>query len=57
MLSGGDGHATPTGSTFNVTGKLRGTELTLDAGGLTITGTVTADRIDGHGWSATRVTP
>jgi len=45
------------GGTTSVTGKLRGTSLTLDIGGQTLTGTVNGDRIDGQGWSATRVTP
>jgi len=45
------------GATVSVTGRLRGTSLTIDAGGQTLTGTVTGDRIDGQGWSATRVTP
>ena len=37
---------------MQVTGKLRGTELTLDAGGTPLTGTVNGDRIEGQGWSA-----
>jgi SAM-dependent methyltransferase len=46
-----DGRAVP------MQGRLRGTALTLEGGGVTLTGTVAADRIDGGSWSATRVTP
>jgi SAM-dependent methyltransferase len=45
------------GRTSPVSGKLRGTELTLSAAGATLSGVVAGDRIDGAGWSATRVTP
>ena len=34
---------------MTVAGKLRGTALTLDADGLTLTGTVAGDRIEGAG--------
>ena len=51
------GTLTEKGQTTQVTGKLRGTELTLDAGGTPLTGTVNGDRIEGSGWSATRVAP
>jgi SAM-dependent methyltransferase len=51
------GTLTHLGKTSKVTGKLRGTELTLDAEGQAITGTVAGDKIDGPGWSATRTTP
>ena len=54
MVMGARAHQ---GGTSTVSGRLRGTSLTLDVGGQTLTGTVTGDRIDGQGWSATRVTP
>ena len=50
------GTLTAEGRTIPVTGKLRGTELTLDADGLTLRGTVDGDRIEGAEWSASRVT-
>ncbi|MEZ5293291.1 MAG: class I SAM-dependent methyltransferase [Vicinamibacterales bacterium] len=46
-LSGADG-------TRTVTGRLRGTALTLDVEGRPLTGTVVGDRITGDGWQATR---
>ena len=51
------GTLTEQGRTTKVTGKLRGTELTLDAGGTALTGTVNGDRIEGSGWAATRTSP
>ena len=51
------GTLTTDGKAVQVTGKLRGTELTLDAGGTPLTGTVNGDRIEGQGWSASRVSP
>jgi SAM-dependent methyltransferase len=45
------------GRTIPVKGTLRGTELTIDADGLTLRGTVNGDRIEGADWSATRGTP
>ena len=45
------------GRTIPVKGTLRGTELTIDAEGLTWRGTVNGDRIEGVDWSATRGTP
>jgi SAM-dependent methyltransferase len=44
------------GRTTRVTGRLRGTELTLDAEGTTLQATVAGDRLDGGSWSATRTT-
>ena len=44
------------GKTVPVTGKLRGEQITLSAGGTEMTGKVSGDRIDGKGWSATRST-
>ncbi|MGE0812781.1 MAG: class I SAM-dependent methyltransferase [Vicinamibacterales bacterium] len=46
-LTGADG-------TTAVSGRLRGTALTLDADGRALGGTVAGDRIDGDGWQATR---
>jgi SAM-dependent methyltransferase len=46
-----DGVKTP------VTGRLRGTTLTVTVDGATLSGTVNGDRIDGPGWTATRVSP
>jgi SAM-dependent methyltransferase len=51
------GTLTDQARTVKVTGKLRGTGLTLEGGGVTLTGTVAGDRIDGGAWSATRVSP
>ena len=51
------GTLTADGKAVQVTGKLRGTELTLDADGMTLAGTVNGDRIEGQGWSASRVSP
>ena len=42
------------GRTTPVKGSLRGAELSLDAGGLTLVGTVDGDRILGAAWSAAR---
>jgi SAM-dependent methyltransferase len=44
------------GKTVSVSGKLRGDQITLNAGGTEMTGKVNGDRIDGKGWSATRST-
>jgi SAM-dependent methyltransferase len=44
------------GKTVPVNGKLRGEQITLNAGGTELTGKVNGDRIDGKGWSATRST-
>jgi SAM-dependent methyltransferase len=44
------------GKTVSVTGKLRGDQITLNAGGTELSGKVNGDRIDGKGWSATRST-
>jgi hypothetical protein len=51
------GTLTDKGRTTKVTGKLRGTELTLDAEGTALRATVAGDRLDGGSWSATRVAP
>ena len=51
------GTLTTDGKAVQVTGKLRGTALTLDAGGTPLTGTVNGDRIEGQGWSATQAAP
>jgi precorrin-6B methylase 2 len=48
------GTLTSGGKAVNVTGKLRGELLTLDAGGTELTGKVSADRIEGTNWSAAR---
>jgi SAM-dependent methyltransferase len=42
------------GKTVNVTGKLRGDQITLNAGGMTLSGKVNGNRIDGSNFSATR---
>jgi SAM-dependent methyltransferase len=44
------------GKTVPVTGKLKGEQITLNAGGTELAGKVDGDRIDGKGWSATRST-
>ena len=51
------GTLTDQARTVKVTGKLRGTALTLEAGGLTLTGTVDRRSHRRQGWSATRVSP
>jgi SAM-dependent methyltransferase len=51
------GTLTEKGRTTKVTGRLRGTELRLDAEGTTLRATVAGDRLDGGSWSATRVAP
>lgn len=48
------GTLTSGGKTVNVTGKLSGDAINLNAGGTEMVGKVTGDRIDGQGWSATR---
>jgi precorrin-6B methylase 2 len=50
------GTLTSNGKSVAVTGKLRGEEITLDAGGTQLTGRVVGDRIDGANFSATRTT-
>jgi SAM-dependent methyltransferase len=44
------------GKAVSVSGKLRGDQITLTAGGTEMTGKVNGDRMDGKGWSATRAT-
>jgi precorrin-6B methylase 2 len=48
------GTLTMGGKTLSVSGKLRGTQITLEAGGTQLTGEVNGDRIQGASWSATR---
>ena len=50
------GTLTANGKSVNVTGKLRGDQITLTAGGTQILGKVTGDRIEGQNFSATRST-
>jgi hypothetical protein len=50
------GTLTSNGKTVNVSGKLRGEQLTLTAGSTTLAGKVNGDRIDGTNFSATRST-
>jgi SAM-dependent methyltransferase len=49
------GTLTANGKTTNVTGKLKGEEITLHAGSLVMAGRVNGTRIDGKGFAATRV--
>jgi SAM-dependent methyltransferase len=49
------GTLTHLGQAIKVTGKLRGTELTLEGEGTTMRAAVAGDRLDGGSWSATRV--
>jgi len=49
------GTLTEGGAATSVTGRLRGTELTLDAGGEVLRATVRGDRLDGAGFSGTRL--
>lgn len=48
------GTLTQNGKTINVSGKLRGEQITLTAGSLQIAGSVVGDRIEGTNFSATR---
>lgn len=50
------GTLTTNGTSVPVSGKLRGEQLTLTAGGTQLTGKVVGDRIEGNGFSATRST-
>jgi SAM-dependent methyltransferase len=50
------GTLTSGGKSVNVTGKLRGELITLNAGGQTLSGKVNGDRIEGQNFSATRAT-
>ena len=50
------GTMTMGGKTMNVAGKLRGDQLTLNAGGLEIAAKVNGDRIEGTNFRATRAT-
>jgi precorrin-6B methylase 2 len=50
------GTLTANGKPVAVTGKLRGEQLTLQAGGTQLTGKVVGDRIEGTNFSATRTT-
>jgi SAM-dependent methyltransferase len=50
------GTLTNNGKSVNVTGKLRGDLITLNAGGTELTGKVNGDRIEGQNFSATRGT-
>ncbi len=50
------GTLTSGGKTVNVSGKLRGEQITLSAGGTQLTGKVVGDRIEGANFSATRGT-
>ena len=50
------GTLTTDGKPVNVTGKLRGNQITLNAGGTTLSGKVSGDRIDGANFSAVRGT-
>ena len=50
------GTLTTNGKSVNVTGKLRGDQITLNAGGAQLLGKVTGDRIEGQNFSATRST-
>jgi SAM-dependent methyltransferase len=51
------GTMTTGGKAVNVTGKLRGGHITLNAGGTELTGQVRGDRIEGRNWSAVRADP
>jgi SAM-dependent methyltransferase len=51
------GTLTDGGKTVTVTGKLRGDQITLNAGGTELTGQVRGDRIEGGDWSAVRAGP
>jgi SAM-dependent methyltransferase len=51
------GTLTREGRTVKVVGKLRGHELTLDAEGQAVNGTVDGDKIAGQGWAGSRTTP
>ena len=50
------GTMTTNGTSVAVSGKLRGEQITLNAGGTPLTGKVVGDRIEGANWSATRAT-
>jgi SAM-dependent methyltransferase len=50
------GTLTSNGKSVNVTGKLRGDQITLTAGGTQLSGRVSGDRIEGANFSATRST-
>ena len=50
------GTLTTNGKTVNVTGKLRGDQITLNAGGTTLSGKINGDRIEGANFSAVRGT-
>ena len=50
------GTLTSNGKAMNVTGKLRGDQITLTAGGTQLSGKVNGDRIEGQNFSATRAT-
>jgi SAM-dependent methyltransferase len=49
------GTLTENGQARKLTGKLRGTALTLEGDGVTLTGRVDGDRLDGGSWSGARV--
>ena len=51
------GTLTTDSKAVNVTGKLRGEQITLSAGGTELTGQVRGDRIEGGNWSAVRADP
>ena len=50
------GTLTTNGTSVPVSGKLRGEQLTLTAGGTQLAGKVNGDRIEGNGFNATRAT-
>jgi hypothetical protein len=50
------GTLTSNGKSVNVTGKLRGDQITMTAGGTQLVGKVVGDRIEGTNFSATRAT-
>jgi SAM-dependent methyltransferase len=50
------GTLTTNGTSVPVSGKLRGEQLTLTAGGTQLAGKVNGDRIEGNGFTATRAT-
>jgi hypothetical protein len=50
------GTLTSGGKAVNVSGKLRGELITLNAGGTELAGKVVGDRIEGTNFSATRAT-
>jgi SAM-dependent methyltransferase len=50
------GTLTTNGTSVPVSGKLRGQQLTLTAGGVQLAGKVNGDRIEGNGFNATRAT-